>query len=414
MIANAKPPRFGFFASAKSLVQNVWNRGAGSKAPSSVPVSKPAQTKEVTKTLPKSTEAKKSAVIPGSSGAPPLSSQTKRIPSGGSNTSVQPNAPGRSTLAAPVISGEGGGTATFTRIWKSPTPSFHPPGSSTAANSRSLTVAGYGQSNNKGSSLVGFSSLGRKIALSANDSRVPSMEGKSSIRTSATNLQKHATGIPRSRTTSTLMAPTASSLAKINSHSRIPVSTASHNENSTLTKATTSSKQRLAMSPQPSVTLDQITNSPRSAAHSPRPAKIFSQPLSPPPAHAPMSLTTAATTIVGQAAQQKSSSSVKSPAPPKAKVLPGRRPRISRSKVIARLVSQRAAGAGSSMSAGTGGAGGKVRSSMGAGMAGKASQSHGGARGGDMLMSAKKRVRQSEYARRRSRATAGEERMDVD
>ncbi|KAH0831261.1 hypothetical protein J3R83DRAFT_13895 [Lanmaoa asiatica] len=68
--SQAKPARFGFFASAKSLVQNVWNRGAGSKAPSNIPVSKPGQSKEETRALPKTTEAKKSALIPGSSGAP--------------------------------------------------------------------------------------------------------------------------------------------------------------------------------------------------------------------------------------------------------------------------------------------------------------------------------------------------------
>lgn len=390
----------------------MWNRGAGSKAPANIPVSKPARPKEETKTLPKSTEAKKSIVVPGSSDAPPLNSQMKRIRSDSSNTSVQLNAPGRSTLAAPVISGEGEGTATSSRIWKSPTPLFNPPGSSAATNARSSTVAGYGQSNKRGSSLVGFSSLGRKTGLAANNSRVSSIETKSNTSTSETNLPKHTTGIPRSRTTSTLMAPTASSLAKTINHSRIPVSTASHSENSTLTR-TTSSKQPFAMSPQPSATLEQITNSPRSPAHSPRPAKIFSQPLSPPPVGPPMSLTTAATSIVGRSARGTSSSPVKPSMPPKAKVLPGRRPRISRSKVIARLASQRAAGASSSATAGTPKPGGKVRSSMGAEVAGK-TQSYSGARGGGLLMSAKKRVRQSEHARRRSRAIGSEERMDVD
>lgn len=373
---------------------------------------KPAQSKLETKSFPKSTEAKKSTMIPGSSGAPPLNSQTKRIPSGGSNTSVQPNASGRCTLAAPVISGEGGAAATSSRFWKSPTPSnlLSP---STAANPRSSTVAGYGQSNDRGNSLVGFSSLGRKTGLSTDDGRVASTGAKSNIGPSAINLQKHASGIPRSRTTSTLMAPTASSLAKTSNHSRIPVST--HHENSTSTKAGSSFKQRLVMSPQPSATLEQITNSPRSPAHSPRPAKIFSQPLSPPTVGQPMSLTTAATSIVGQVAKEKSSSRVKLLVSPKVKVLPGHRPRISRSKVIAKLASQRAAGAGASVSAGSERAGGKVRSSVGAGVAGKTRQSYGGTKGGDVLMSAKKRVRQSEHARRKSRAIVGEGRkMDVD
>ncbi|KAF8452640.1 hypothetical protein L210DRAFT_910294 [Boletus edulis BED1] len=350
--SKAKPARFGFFASAKSLVQNVWNRGAGSKAPSTIPVSKSVQPKGETKTLPRSTEAKKSYMVP--------------------------------------------------------TPSLNPPGSSAAANPKSSTVAGYGQSHNRGSSLIGFSSLGRKTGLAANNSRVSSMEAKSNGMNSAANLQKQASCIPRSRTTSTFMAPTASSLARMSNVARIPSSTATHNENSTLTKAS-SSKQRLAMSPQPGATMEQVTNSPRHPAHSPRPAKIFSQPLSPPPAHAPMSLTAAATRIVSATAKERSSSSVKPSVLPKPKVLAGRRPRISRSKVIARLASQRAAGTHSSASAGTRKAGGKVRSSMSAEAAGKTRQSYNGARGGDMLMSAKKRVRQSEHARRKSRVVSGEE-----
>ena len=413
MIAKVKPARLGFFASAKSLVQNVWNRGAGSK-PSNVPVSKPAQPKQETRTLPKSTEAKKSAMVPGSSGAPPLGSQTKRTPSGSSNSSVQTNAPGRSTLARPVTSGDNkeSATSTCTRFGKSP--SLNPPNSSIAVNARSSTVAGYGQSHNRGISLVGFSSLGRKTGLAANNDYASPMGAKSNVGTSAVNLQKQVDGIPRPRTLSTLMAPTASSLAKTNNQARVQVST--RNENSTLNRAT-SSKQRFAMSPPLSAAaLEQITNSPQSPALSPRPAKIFNQPLTPPPARAPMSLTAAATSIVGQSAEEKPTPSVKPSDLSKAKVLPGRRPRISRSKVIARLASQRAAGAGPSTNAGTQRSGGKMRSSVSAEVAGKTRRSYAGTRGGDMVMSAKKRLRQSEQARRRSRAVADSDgqRMEVD
>lgn len=98
----------------------------------------------------------------------------------------------------------------------------------------------------------------------------------------------------------------------------------------------------------------------------------------------------------------------------KQRSLNGRKPRISRSKVIARLASQRAASAGGSgNSHGVRAAGtpsqGRVRSSLGA----KAQRSSYGGKslgagrvrgsGGDVMMSAKKRARQSEYARRRSR-----------
>ena len=408
----AKPARVGFFASAKSLVQNVWNRGAGSKAPSNVPVTKSGQLKEETKTS-RITDAKKTIAIPGSSGAPPSGSQTKRIPSGDSSHSLQSNAPGRSTLAPPVISGA---HAASSSTLKSPPPVSNLPSLSAAANPRSLTIAGYGQSNTKGG-LVGFSSLGKKINPSAHNTNVSSMGAKPNIRPSATSLQKQPTGIPRLRTTSTLMAPTASSLARMSTQ-RMPTGTAAHNESGTATKASTSSKLRFAMSPQPSATLEQITNSPQSPAQVARPGKIFSQPLSPSPVRPTMPLTTAAASIVGQATEGKvgSGSTVKAGSPSKAKVLPGRRPRISRSKVIARLASQRAAGSGSSGSgSGVARAGGKVRSTMGADAAGKSRQSYAGARGTDVLMSAKKRVRQSEHARRRSRAMAHDgSRMDVD
>ncbi|KIJ16450.1 hypothetical protein PAXINDRAFT_168567 [Paxillus involutus ATCC 200175] len=399
-----KPSRFGFLSSAKSLVQGVWNRGAGSKAPSSnIPVAKPAQAREEAKAPPKATETKKAAVIPGSSGAPPLSSQgnqTKRVPSGGS-TSGRPAAPGRSTLAPPVTSTELAGTMTSTRTSRSPIPSFNLPSLSSNTSSRLSTVAGHGRDHSRSGSTVGFSSLGARSGISTN--RGSSMGVKPSIRTSAGSLQKLAESLPRSRTSSTLMAPTASSLAKTNSHSRIPVPITSHSEN-----GTSSRNHQIALSPQPNAALEQITNSPRSPVQSPR-TKIFSQPLVSPPAGPSMSLAAAATSIVGQVADAASSaSSSKPPIPLKPKVLPGRRPRISRSKVIAKLASQRAAGA----SEGTEKAG-KTRSSMGAGVAGKTRQS--GGKGGDVVLSAKKRARQSEYARRRSRAVAGDGRpMDLD
>ncbi|KIJ64787.1 hypothetical protein HYDPIDRAFT_187661 [Hydnomerulius pinastri MD-312] len=415
----AKPSRFGFLSSAKSLVQNVWNRGAGSKAPTpNLPVARPAQPKEETKALPKAAPAtKKSAVVPGSSGAPPVSASfgaaTKRVPSGGS-ASGRPAAPGRSTLAPPVTSTEASGTVTSSRSARSPIPSFNGLSPSTAFGSRLSTVAGHGPSHgpshSRSGSITGFSSMGSKAGISANASRVSSMGARSNIRASATSLQRPSGSIARSRTSSTLMAPTASSLAKANSHSRIPVSVMSHNENATLNRAGgTSKSQKEVASPLSDAALDQITNSPRSPARSPRPTKIFSQPLTSPAPRPPMSLTAAAASIVGPAAGEASSS--KPPLPPKPKVLPGRRPRISRSKVIAKLASQRAA----ESSGGTEKAKGKTRSSMGAGVAGKTRQSHSGTRGDNVLMSAKKRARQSEYARRRSRAAAGESRaMDLD
>ncbi|KIK98880.1 hypothetical protein PAXRUDRAFT_623520 [Paxillus rubicundulus Ve08.2h10] len=408
----AKPSRFGFLSSAKSLVQNVWNRGAGSKAPlSNIPVAKPVQAREEAKALPKTTETKKAAVIPGSSGALPIgshSNQTKRIPSGGS-TSGRPAAPGRSTLAPPVTSTETAGTLTSTRTLRSPIPSFNLPSRSDTS-SRLSTVAGHSRNHSRSGSTVGFSSLGARSGISTSNSHASSIGVRSSIRASAGSLQKPAGSLPRSRTSSTLMAPTASSLAKTNTHSRIPIPITSHSENGTLTKASASFRhQQIGPSPQPNAALEQITNSPRSPVHSPR-TKIFNQPLVSPPTGPPMSLAAAATSIVGRVTDEASLAlPAKTSVPQKLKVLPGRRPRISRSKVIAKLASQRAAGA----SEGIEKAGGKTRSSMGAGVAGKTRQS--GGRGGDVVMSAKKRARQSEYARRRSRAVADDGRpMDLD
>jgi hypothetical protein len=97
--------------------------------------------------------------------------------------------------------------------------------------------------------------------------------------------------------------------------------------------------------------------------------------------------------------------------PAKTKSLSRRKPRISRSKVISRLASQRAA---MNLGGGVGsvGAGGRLRSSLGL-----MKQSLAGKRGSDVMLSAKKRARQSEYVRRRSRAGvegANSKTMDVD
>ncbi|KAF9238104.1 hypothetical protein BU15DRAFT_88519 [Melanogaster broomeanus] len=297
-----KPSRFGFLSSAKSLVQNVWNRGAGSKAPSTNPGDKGGC--QANRNQEDGCYSRffwgASSQLPGKTNETrPLRRKCIRRPI---------TASGRSTLAPPAISTETSGTVTSTRSSSS----------STTTGSRLSTVAGHSRNHSRtGSILVSRPWL------------------------SSQNQQPH----PNYR---------------------------------------------------------HITNSPRSPARSPR-TKIFSQPLTSPPAGPPMSLTAAAMTIVSHTANEASSSS-KPPIPPEAEGLPGRRPRISRSKVIARLASVRAAGT----SGQTEKANGKTRSSVGAGVAGKTRQSHGGGRGGDVLMSAKKRARQSEYARRRSRAVAGD------
>ncbi|KAJ7290977.1 hypothetical protein C8J57DRAFT_1211510 [Mycena rebaudengoi] len=111
-------------------------------------------------------------------------------------------------------------------------------------------------------------------------------------------------------------------------------------------------------------------------------------------------------------------------AAPRKKLLPARRPRISRSRVIAKLASQRVASASSAASAASGsgaqrkshGGGGRARSSMGAkvlrGSMGGMKNGGGGGGLGAGGADAKRRARQSEYyARRRSRGAGG---ADVD
>ena len=175
VMAKAKPARLGFFASAKSLVQIVWNRGAGVQTiECSCFKASSAQTGRFT-------EARKSAMALGSSGAPPLGSQTKRTSSGSSNSSVQTNAPGCSTLAVPVTI-RSLPRLRLLALGNLPR-SIHLIRRPLYMNARSSTVADYGQSHNRGISLVGFSSLGRKTGLAANNDHASSMTAKSNIGT---------------------------------------------------------------------------------------------------------------------------------------------------------------------------------------------------------------------------------------
>ncbi|KAG6329280.1 hypothetical protein ID866_9809 [Astraeus odoratus] len=412
--------RFGFLSTAKSIVQSVWNRGAGTSKPSQLPITKSAPRKEEVKPT-AAPQSKKVAVVPGSSGPPPMSgmSQTKRVPSGGSVSGrpTKQNTASRPTLAQPTSSAEGSGSMS-SRVSRAPIPSFNP---LNATGTRASVQGGH----SRNTSITGISSLGHKTGASGSTSRTSSLGTRASIRSSAANPPAKVTGsMVRSRPSSTLMAPTASSLAKM---TRPSASSHNHENVGSIRGGGISSKIQTGPVPSsPATALGQITNSPRSPQASRSPTgKVFSQPLSPLTIRPPMSLTAAAESIAKPGSGPAGSmSSSKPPIPPKPKVLPGRRPRISRSKVIARLASQRAAeagaasvGAGAGAGASTSAQRGKTRSSMGAGVAGRGRSSHGGPKSGDVLMSAKRRARQSEYARRRSRAIAsedGSQSMDMD
>lgn len=238
------------------------------------------------------------------------------------------------------------------------------------------------------------SSLG--VASRANNAgHVSSMGSKTSL---SGTLKSATIGTVRARS-STLMAPTASSLAKT---SRLPVPSFSPLQ----VKGKVNGKGKEQEREKETDAVEHVVNSPTVPRSQ---GKIFSQPLalispsSKPSGPQPqMSLAAAAATLA----------IVKPPIPPKPKVMLGRRPRISRGKVIAKLASQREAQhagtsaiprprVGTSSSHASVGVP-RVRSSM----------SHGVAKvGGDVLMSAKKRTRRSEYARRRSRVDG--EKMDV-
>ncbi|KAI9444162.1 hypothetical protein H4582DRAFT_1846529 [Lactarius indigo] len=149
--------------------------------------------------------------------------------------------------------------------------------------------------------------------------------------------------------------------------------------------------------------LDAITNSPRGGSGNANSVagKVFTTPLlAVPPPVRPTSLAAAAAAVMAASGDGAPSPERVSPTKPATGgQLHARKPRISRSRIIAKLGAQRAAAAAG---------GGVVRSARARSSMGTAARrSYAGAksasRGSDVLMSAKKHVRQSEYIRRRSR-----------
>jgi hypothetical protein len=254
---------------------------------------------------------------------------------------------------------------------------------------------------------VGVSSIGTRVSSSTRMSStggVSSMGSKKPLGGASASSRSSATGsFSRfSSITSRLFAPTASSLAKANGRP----STGGPSTGAGGLKAVSQDRQHPP--------LGAITNSTalRSAeASSANSSKIFTKPLLlpqhsgiPTPVKNRRVASSDSTTLARANSIQKS--------------LTGRKPRISRSKVIARLASQRAAREngnenGPSGNRGTGSTprgskdpSGRTRSSLGAQVS-RASYG-GGMRarasgGGGVTTSAKKRARQSEYARRKSR-----------
>ena len=206
---------------------------------------------------------------------------------------------------------------------------------------------------------------------------------------------------------SRLLAPTASSLAKMNGRIATTLGTTeSLGDTKHVSRIPVVRKQNA---------LTSITNNLAHAKPSSplTPGKIFTKPLSP-TSFSPGNVTAMVNEI--KVATNPTSAASSQPPLQRQRTLSGRKPRISRSKIISRLASQRVKNDGTpsvkaSPASATGKpvvSAGRIRSSLGTRTNKPTGRSsHSGLRiasgGNDLLMSAKKRVRQSEYyARRRT------------
>ncbi|KAH9903305.1 hypothetical protein C8Q73DRAFT_46900 [Cubamyces lactineus] len=442
--AKGKTSRFGFLSSAKSIVRNVWNMGAGGKTkaattvnapPSNIPIAKPATASSAA--APAKIDdaqkigkgaAPKAVPVPAPQNARKASGAHSRIPSVSSTSSKLLKPSASATDGHP--SGTIASTKSSNSRARSPIPSFSQAPATKATTSTSRPSSVVGNARSRVSSIAGTAASrqsSRTSAVSSMGTRSSAMTGASSTAVSSIGTRRSmastntlastssradvgskTTGDGKEHTarkrTSSLLAPTASSLAKTNS----AVKPSTSGRPSGLSSLPENQKRASAM-PGPS----KIPAGSRIPSISPPPSRIFSQPLtnfgSPASNASPAQLPSlgAAATALFANADDSSPSKIPRPAviPPKPKALVARKPRISRSRVIAKLGAQRAAAAqGPPTSPNT-----RTRSSFGA------RRSFGGvksgrASGGPEIMrnAAKKRARQSEYMRRKSRVGAGE------
>ncbi|KAI0772963.1 hypothetical protein BD413DRAFT_492412 [Trametes elegans] len=452
--AKGKTSRFGFLSSAKSIVRNVWNMGGGTKAKpaaatSSIPVPKAPAAPSGSVAASKIDHPQKNGKAAGganaaskNAAAAPSAAQNTRKPSG-THSRIPSVSSTSGKLLKPVppagaADAKTTGTVTSTRSntsrSRSPLPSFSQssaqsnaastnvsrPGSiagttrprmgstsgtaTTASRqpSRTSTVSSMGTRSSlvSGTSSTAVSSVGTRRSL-ASTNTLASTSSKADASSKAQDMKEHQV---RKRTSS-LLAPTASSLAKVSTAARPSAS----GRTSGLPTVSENKKRPTAI-PGPS----KSPASARMSSMSPLPTRIFSQPLtnfgSPSSAASPAqhpSLGAAAATLMS--ADGDSPSKIPRPAviPPKPKTLVARRPRISRSRVIAKVGAQRAAAAqGSSASSPNG----RTRSSFGARRSFGGVKSGRASAGSDIMRGAAKKraARQSEYIRRKSRAGTGE------
>ncbi|KAJ3859613.1 hypothetical protein EV359DRAFT_50570 [Lentinula novae-zelandiae] len=365
----ASKSRFGFLSNAaKSIVKGVW--GGGKKTPAVVPpklvFKAPSSTTSTAKLVPSTgvTEAKAKVTPSGTqrkfsatdSGTSPRNRDVSNVGTMNSLGSVA--------------------TAIHSSRSRSPLPSFAAP-----TKSSSVRSSATGTTSTRNSSIAVSSRVSRTSTTYATSSRVSSLGVRGTLDPNRVS----------STTSSRLLAPTASSLAKAASLNKLK-----------------------------SDALNVPAETP--FASSPSSSKIFSKPLVVPKGSG-----------LPSPVRSGRSQTVTREITVKQRSLSGRKPRISRSKVIAKLASQRNPSGRSEPSASTDYTGPSAvglaakRSSLGVGVhkaprksMGAARRSHIGVSGtrsseASVLLSAKKRARQSEYARRKSRAaTGGAEPMKVD
>ncbi|KAE9406532.1 hypothetical protein BT96DRAFT_1014770 [Gymnopus androsaceus JB14] len=400
-----KPPpkpaaksRFGFLSTAaKSIVKGVWGGGkkASAPAPATVPKPAPVTSSSTTSTAPTSTAGASSAK---GKMAPPSSSVQRKVSTTG--TSSKPStAPASSSIRTShsrnasnsgTMNSLGSVAATINSARsRSPLPSFT--AHTRSSSIRTSTTGTMSTRNSSVASRTGGSSIGVGGTRTSRTSTTSVPSSKVSSLGARGNLHQGNVGSTSSR----LLAPTASSLAKTAGVSKLK------------SGALNVPAEKPSDLPSPSNTT------------SPGAGKIFSKPLVVPMGSGlPSPVRGGSSQTVIQpgtgVARQRS--------------VGGRKPRISRSKVIAKLASQRSAsgpGSGPSTNPGPDNADPSAvglaakRSSLGVGVhkaprksAGGARRSHVGVSGtrsseANVVLSAKKRARQSEYARRKSRAGAG-------
>ncbi|KAI0649831.1 hypothetical protein C8Q79DRAFT_997846 [Trametes meyenii] len=396
----AKASRFGFLSSAKSIVRNVWNMGGKAKAPatanpSNIPVPKSTSATASTKTDAVQKTGKLAGDAPAASkpytaAVPPP--QNARKPSGSHTRQVKPSAP------SAAVDVKATGTVTSTRssgsMARSPIPSFAPlpvptkAGASTSSRPSSIV----GTARSRVSSAAGTTTSASRQSVRTNT--VSSLGTRTSLASGSSSTAVSSIGTRRSLASTNTLASTNSkadvtkvdgkepsvrkrtSLAKVNTTARPSAS----GRSSGLPSVSENHKRPTAI-PGPSNSrtspIQPLTNfgSPASSAAS--------------PAQHP-SLGAVASTLLANA-DDSSPSKIPRPA-----ALIARKPRISRSRVIAK-------GSASSPNARTRSSFGARRSFGGVKSAGRASAGAEVMRG-----AAKKRARQSEYIRRKSRVGASE------